>query len=147
VTRAPHIGDRFRRWVRLACVVAVGAFLAAPMMLGPALAPLARAIAGEPAHRCACGMIQGTCGCPECELAVGAMHADDDDSPRPVLKSSCDDGAPMLPSFATIPPATLPVSATIPPLASAPAEPLAIASLVARDRTPPPTPPPRNARV
>src|SRR5262249_45572336 len=113
-----HIGDRLRRWVRLACALAVAALLAAPLLFGPARSRVLRAISGVDVHRGGWGMVQGKCGCPECEIVVGGVHLDDDDvspAPRPIAKSSCDDDAPTTPAFAAAAPATLPLGDAIPP--------------------------------
>jgi hypothetical protein len=145
------IGDRVRRWVRLACVIAVGIVLAAPLLLGPALAPMARALGGDPQHLCACGMEEGKCGCPECERMAQAAHDDDMadaiPSPRPVLKSGCDDDTRVVPSFAAFTVATLPAGETLPPPhAMASTDTLAPDTLLPRGRKRPPTPPPRSTR-
>jgi hypothetical protein len=134
-------GSRARRLVRLVCVLATAAMLAAPMLLGPAITPLVRALGEAPQHHCACGMEPGKCGCPECE------HRAEQDHEYPVLKSSCDDDgqAPLafgaLPAGVPGPSLALGVGydVGIGELGDVP-----VAVLTPRDRVRPPTPPPRG---
>ena len=131
--------EQGRRIFRLACLVALAAVLFAPLLLGPALAPLVHALGGEAAHHCACGMEPGKCGCPECE------HQAQPDGQAHFVKSSCDDGGDALPAFgvhavAVVPYLTrlaAPSAERVPPYA-------APAALHARERERPPTPPPRG---
>jgi hypothetical protein len=142
VTVHPHIGDQARRLVRLVCVLVTALVLAAPLLLGPAMAPVMRALGGDPSHHCACGMGPGKCGCPECE------HAGDigQDREHPTLRtSSCDEGGTALPSFSALPAAVLPHLFRVPaPSATDTHDPLALAILSPRGRVRPPTPPPRG---
>jgi hypothetical protein len=122
--------------------------LLAPMLLGPAIGPLTQAMGGEAKHLCACGMVAGTCGCPECARLERQHRRDEAPKAYPVLKSQCaGDDAPV--AFAPLPvvgPAMF-HTLTVP---SAPPVPLlrpmanAWASL---EPTKPPTPPPENATV
>jgi hypothetical protein len=143
VSTVPHLGASVRRLLRLACVCAVAVVLAAPLLLGPAMTPVMRALGSEPSHHCACGMEPGKCGCAEC------AHAQELELPgvaeRPVLKSTCDDGGDALPVFAALPFAMVPYLARLPaPAGERAPEPVAPARLLARDRARPPTPPPRG---
>src|SRR5580704_10222977 len=74
---------------RLAALAAL-LLLIAPIWLGPAMAPLARALGGGVDHACSCGMSAGRCDCPECNDR--GPHA------YPTCKSSCDDAAAPLPA-------------------------------------------------
>jgi hypothetical protein len=131
-------------WRLLATVVAVAMLV--PLVLGPALAPVARTLAlgGPNAHACSCGMKPGTCGCPECEReARGDGHLPD---AQDVL-GSCDDRGPRS-LGAGLPPAVEPARLALlsPPVVgrlSPPApEPRPVSLTDA-----PPTPPPRSTTV
>ncbi len=132
--------------VRMGCGTVLGralilAFLL-PLALGPALSPLATAL-GAPAHLCACGMKEGTCGCPECERQLG-MTPDGPlgQSAHAVLRSCDDHGRGTLSGGAS--PCVLPASIT---LASSPLRAVSTPSFrderIGRWADAPPTPPPR----
>jgi hypothetical protein len=127
----------------MALTIALVLAVFAPMSLGSALGPLSRALGGVAEHWCACGMVPGTCGCPECELLERQRQLDHTPRPYPVLRSQCSDGEiatgfPALP--AAVPPAPFVLPAPSPrPLAVSGAPPCA----PSRDPLPPPTPPPR----
>lgn len=123
----------------LALVLAV----LAPMVFGSALGPLSRALGGVAEHLCACGMVPGTCGCPECELLERQRQLDRTPRPYPVLKSQCSDGE-IAAGFPSLPPAVPPAGFVLPtpsprPLAMTDTPP----SAPSLDSLPPPTPPPR----
>lgn len=132
-------------WIVLAVAAAVAAF--APIVLGPAMPFVARALGGEAEHRCACGMKAGKCACPECaRLEQARRHDAERRSPVPVLKTSCDgDDAVVL---GQVPPAVLAA-----PVAPLPLRATDDARSVPRAGPPrdvfvaPPTPPPRTARA
>ncbi|HZU85640.1 MAG TPA: hypothetical protein VE987_22090 [Polyangiaceae bacterium] len=135
-----------RRRLRIAVAFAALVVLAAPAVFGPALTPIARAIAAE-IHVCQCGMRPGRCGCPECARLERERLRDARPDPVPTLKGQCDEQAPALGS------AELPV--TSPPavregLPAARSELLAVARAgipPGRGLEAPPTPPPRAAAV
>jgi hypothetical protein len=139
VSAVEQVAERTRRIIRLVCVLATALVLAAPLLLGPALSPLVRALGGEAQHHCACGMEPGKCGCPECE------HREAPDGLPHIVKSSCSDGGDVLPSFGGLPVAFLPRVARV-PAPSVERLPLVLAyeDVDARDRVRPPTPPPRG---
>ncbi len=134
-----------RRAVHVVCSLVVGMLLAAPMLLGPAAPWALRAVGGEPEHHCACGMMRGKCACPECAEQQSARAQAKAHSPRPTLRSTCDDDTPPMPNAAPLPLATVPVAVA---LAGAPA--IVPSPLSSRERAPPrgrdtpPTPPPRR---
>jgi hypothetical protein len=141
-----HIGARARRALHLVCTLAVGLLLAAPMLLGPAAPWALRALGGEPVHRCACGMKQGKCGCPECADLEHARAQAKKPSARPTVKSTCDDDAPPMPNASPLPRATEPsVVAAMPPSFELVEPSEAPDALRPRGREAPPTPPPRRA--
>ncbi len=116
-----------------------------PLALGPALAPLTRALGVAPEHACACGMKPGTCGCPECERLLR-----EGDAPVPTTHAtlgSCDDhGSRSLAS--ALPPCFVPpafavaASPHVGLLAPVPPPPR-----LSTQPSPPPTPPPRYTLV
>ncbi len=84
-----HIGVRVRAILARAFGLAVALVLLAPILLGPAIGPITHALGGEAKHLCACGMVAGTCGCPECEKAERQRHREDAPKAYPVAKSQC----------------------------------------------------------
>jgi len=140
-----YFGARLRRALHLWCTLAIGVLLAAPMLLGPASPWAMRALGGEPTHHCACGMVQGKCGCPECADLAHARAQAKKPSTRPTLRSTCDDDAPPMPSASPLPRVTVP---SLVALAPAPSNdvllPPAPATLRPRGREAPSTPPPRR---
>src|SRR5215472_1251299 len=62
-----------------------------PLWLGPAVAPFARLLGGEPEHRCACAMLPGRCGCAECERLEQARQLARVVHRSSTLRASCDD--------------------------------------------------------
>jgi hypothetical protein len=141
-----HVGV----WVRVALARTLGFALAlvllAPLVLGPAIGPVTRALGGEAKHLCACGMIAGTCGCPECEKAERQRHRDDTRS-YPLAKGQCGgDDTPV--AFAPLPDvAPAPVSLTIPAPAVRAAVPEPMPRWASAAPVAPPTPPPEEAVV
>jgi hypothetical protein len=90
-TRTEH-GMRGR--TASACLLFFALLLAAPMLLGPALAPVLRVLRVEAVHLCACGMPAGKCGCPECERIERQQQGYPSPCREPVLTASCqNDGA------------------------------------------------------
>jgi hypothetical protein len=67
--------------------------LLAPMMLGPSFGTFVRALGGEADHKCACGMPEGTCGCPECARIEHQRLRERAPAPYPVLRSQCEGNA------------------------------------------------------
>ena len=91
-----------------------------PVALGPARTTIERALGGEPAHTCACGMKRGTCGCPACErLEQEAKKA----SKHVAIRNACEDDDGFV---------------------RAPAVPLVISSFDSQLAREPSTPPPRT---
>ncbi len=131
----------------IAFAIAVAFAVLAPMSLGPALSPLARALGGAAVHLCACGMVPGTCGCPECEELERQHKLDERPRPYPTFKSQCTDDE-ITAGFPALPP-TVPLATFV--LAGPPPDPIAQADSPppARSRDPvrPPTPPPRSLAV
>jgi hypothetical protein len=136
-----------RRVVATAFAFGVAIVLLAPLLLGPAVGPITRALGGEPEHRCACGMVQGQCGCPECARIEHQRQRENAPRPYPVLKSRCGGGDAAV-TFAALPLAVPPHVAVLLP---APARDIATPQPPNAPRThpaeAPPTPPPRAAAV
>jgi hypothetical protein len=136
-------GAGFRRLLHLFVVTAAALVVAAPLLLGPALVAALHAVGASVAHRCACGMQPGRCGCPECE-AIEAEHRQDRESSVAVVRSSCDDEG-LLPGARALPPALL---ATAPGPSDPPSarafEPPSAPDAPSWVSVPPPTPPPRR---
>ncbi len=135
-----------RRLLSLAATLGAAVVLLAPLLLGPALGPITSALGGEPEHRCACGMIRGQCGCPECARLEHRRLAERAPRPYPVLKSHCgEDETPM--AFAGLP-TVAPSGGIVARLAPTPA---VLVSLFGepvpslRDSEAPPVPPPRTS--
>jgi hypothetical protein len=119
----------------------------APMLLGPALGPLTRALGGTDEHRCACGMVQGECGCPECEALEHQRLREHAPRPYPVLRSQCG-GDDVASGFAALPPALpLRVAFVLPPPRTSLLTLERPSEALSREMTEPATPPPRRARV
>jgi len=142
---------RVRQLVSTAVGVVLALVLLAPMLLGPAAGPLTQAMGGEAKHLCACGMVEGTCGCPECARLERQRHRDRDEAPKayPVLKSQCGgDDVPV--AFAPLPvvaPATFPTP-SVPKAPLVASDALApIAPWASLEPIKPPTPPPEEAAV
>src|SRR5215472_2053273 len=102
-----------RRLARGAVLIAVLMVALAPSWLGPAMGALARSF-GALEHVCACGMVQGKCGCPAC-ARIERQLRHDGSALLAALKATCDDDDRTLPSTAA--PACLPPAA-LGPLAS-----------------------------
>jgi hypothetical protein len=141
-----HVGS----WVRMALARTVGLALAlvllAPILLGPAIGPVTRALGGEAQHLCACGMIAGTCGCPECEKIEHQRHRQNLPRAYPVIKGQCG-GEDTPVAFAPLPnvaPAS--VSLLVPKPAVRVVMPLPIPRWASLDPVEPPTPPPEDLR-
>jgi hypothetical protein len=138
---------RRRRYLETLVALAVALAVLAPMMLGPALGPLTRALGGTDEHRCACGMVQGTCGCPECARIEHKRLHDRAPVPYPVLRSQCE-GDEVAAAFAALPLAIeAPVGFVLAPAPEASVAPLRPSEALSRDATEPATPPPRHAAV
>jgi hypothetical protein len=134
---------RSRRLVDAILGIALALAVLAPLLLGPALVPLTRALGGADEHLCACGMAPGTCGCPECEKLEHARLAERAPRPYPVVKGQCG-GDEVAPGYAALPAATPPSDGVL--LAPSPRALLALerpATALSRDPTEPSTPPPR----
>jgi hypothetical protein len=138
---------RLRR--RLDALLGFAAVLAvlAPLLLGPALGPVTRALGGVDEHRCACGMVRGKCGCPECEHLEQARLREQAPRPYPELRSQCGADDPVTPV------AALPAGLTTPFAALLPRPETRIVKLErpvearSRGADEPATPPPRRATV
>jgi hypothetical protein len=120
-------------------------FIAAPMLLGPGLGGVLRAVGGEHEHTCACGMKPGTCGCPACARLEHERRAAKKVHAYPAVRTDChdDDGVIVphaLPDFAA------PIVAALPRAAG---ERRSVSSRRVSDPdewlAPPATPPPRAA--
>ena len=114
----------------------------APLALGPAFSPLVMALGGGPEHICACGMKQGTCGCPECEQLTSPDAHPTAPLTHAVL-GSCDDHG-RRPLGGGLPPAIVPASLALVTYGLSdvlPATPAPRGS--SHPPAPPPTPPPR----
>jgi hypothetical protein len=137
-----HIGVWARAALERTLAFVCALVLLAPMILGPALGPVTKALGGEPRHLCACGMVAGTCGCPECEKAEHQRQSDNALHSYPVLKGKCaGDETPV--TFAPLPAATPALLAFVSPRTPAePAVPVTQAAWVSLERLRPPTPPP-----
>ncbi len=142
------LGARVRRALHLVVVTATALVLAAPLLLGPGGSAVLRALGAADVHRCACGMKQGECGCPECErLEHARTHEAEMLRGHAVLKSTCDgDGA--APAWGAMPAFTAPIASVLPApafeLRAFVAPPDVDPSL---ERARPPTPPPRSSAV
>src|SRR5215472_4637235 len=101
--------SRIRRLVRRGLVLVTLLTLMAPAWLGSATVPLLKAIGFGPEHRCACGMVPGKCGCPECARLEHQRQEDRAARPSPVVKSSCDENDPSFAS-ASVPPGIMPAA-------------------------------------
>jgi hypothetical protein len=132
------------RFGGLIVTLALALAMLAPMALGPALGPLTLALGGKLDHKCACGMVQGTCGCPQCAAITHQRLREHAPAPYAVLRSQCEDDE-VAPGFPGLPvaleaPATFvllePPASTLAPLRPGEAR-----SLDARE---PSTPPPRR---
>ncbi len=142
------LGARLRRALHVVVVTATALVLAAPLLLGPGANAVLRALGAADVHRCACGMKQGECGCPECERMEHAReHEAEALRGHAVLKSTCDrDGA--TPGYSSLPAFAAPLASALP----APA--FELRAFVAApdfdpslERARPPTPPPRSGSV
>ena len=97
------------RWAH--AIAQIGFFVAvvtlaattAPLLLGPALTPLVRALGTQWDHLCACGMTAGKCGCAACAQLTQERRTA---APSPLAsfaRSGCDDddeGVAASPSLA-----------------------------------------------
>src|SRR5271170_4470295 len=92
-----------RRLVETLAALLVALAVLAPMMLGPALSPLAQALGAVAEHRCACGMAPGTCGCPECARIEHQRLRERAPAPYAVLRSQCERNE-VAPGFTALPP-------------------------------------------
>jgi len=115
-----------------------------PLWLGPLLTPM-RIAAAATTHLCACGMAEGTCGCPECdEQALDRAVERASDAP-PALKGECGRGQSFV-GDAHLPPAVLPPAMLVAPVAAVALavtfKPRVLASIASRA---PPIRPPRLA--
>jgi hypothetical protein len=139
-----HIGVWVRTALERTVAFVCALVLLAPMILGPALGPVTKALGGEPQHLCACGMVAGTCGCPECEKAEHQRHRENALHAYPVLKGKCaGDDVPV--TFAPLPAATPALFAFVVPRSHAePAVPTMEEAWVSLERIRPPTPPPED---
>jgi|HubBroStandDraft_2_1064218.scaffolds.fasta_scaffold133171_3 hypothetical protein len=136
-----------RRLLETVLALAVALAVLAPMMLGPAFAPLARALGGDGEHRCACGMVQGTCGCPECARIEHQRVREHAPFPYPVLRSQCE-GDEVAPGFAALPVAlAAPEGLVIARAVEARVLPIRPPQALSRESSEPTTPPPRDATV
>jgi hypothetical protein len=123
----------------------MAAVLVAPMLLGPATAPLMRMLGGEAKHLCACGMEPGKCGCPECERLEADKREAHRAQPFAVLRSSCDSDDAPVPAAAPLPPAVVPMLARVAaPSTESVAIPARARDARSRDPNAPETPPPRS---
>lgn len=148
MSRSGLLARLLRGWVRLVCVYATLAAIAAPCALGAGMGPVLRELGlASQEHVCKCGMPQGKCGCPECALLEVERSAGKMPDAVPTLKRHCDDDAAAVPFSAT-------AVAVVPPgLDVMPAAPLDSGrQLVPRAAPASPdlarsTPPPRYASV
>jgi hypothetical protein len=138
---------RPRRPAEALVTLVIALALLLPMVLGPALVPLARAWGGVDSHVCACGMARGTCGCPECEKLEHERLREHAPRPYPVLRAYCG-GDEVASGYSALPPATpLPKGVLLP---RSPRERVALerpAEAFSRDLAEPATRPPRLARA
>lgn len=137
-----HIGERVQAALARAVVLAFAFVLLAPVALGPAYAPAVRLLGGEAKHLCACGMVVGQCGCPECERAERQRHRDEAPKPYPVCKTKC--GGDDVPLAFAPPPVAAPaaVDVSLPPAETADATTPAVPDWHSQTSVRPPTPPP-----
>lgn len=88
------VGRRFlHRMLETLAALTLALALLAPMMLGPSFGTFVRALGGEADHKCACGMPEGTCGCPECARIEHQRLRERAPARYPVLRSQCDGNA------------------------------------------------------
>jgi hypothetical protein len=133
-----------RQWARFATALLV-LLVAAPVALGGAAGPLARALGAQEEHLCKCGMEPGKCGCPECaRLERDRLH---DAAPDLVstLKKPCDQDRAAI-AFDALPAGVLASAGT--KLAIPRGERIRVGAHLSRldpRDTEPPTPPPRLA--
>jgi len=122
-------------------VLVIGLVLA-PLALGPAFSPLVMALGGGPDHLCACGMKQGTCGCPECEQLASPDAHPTAPLTHAVLGSCDDHGRGSI--AGGLPPCVVPASLAVLTYRSSRLVPVTQDPVVnAHSGGPPPTPPPR----
>jgi hypothetical protein len=136
-----------RALVRQLMMLIATLVVAAPLVFGPAFAWALDELGGGPVHTCACGMKQGTCGCPECARLTAEKKAEDAPTAYRTFKRACNDDAPATPA-APLPPAVAALASIAPPptpVARAVLAPVLV--LRTRDRAPPPPPPPRALAV
>jgi hypothetical protein len=135
---------RARRFADVVVGVVLAMAVLLPMTLGPSLGPAMRALGGACVHLCACGMVRGTCGCPECEAIERARIREHAPHPYAVLRARCG-GEEDAPGYAALPP-SLPAASGAP----LPRTPRVMAKLerpaqaLSRDPSEPATPPPRR---
>jgi len=135
---------RPRRLAGLLVAFAVAFAIVAPMTLGPAMGPLTAALGGAFEHRCACGMVPGTCGCPECARVEHQRLRDHAPVPYSIVRSQCEDDE-VAPGFVG-----LPLALAAPPgfIIMEPAESTLVLprppEALSREETEPSTPPPRR---
>jgi hypothetical protein len=121
--------------------------LLAPLALGPALGPLTRALGGVDEHRCACGMVRGKCGCPECERLEHERLRERAPRPYPVLRAQCGDNEVMTGSLGLPPTLPATIALFLPPLRPSIAGLRKATEAPSRERDEPATPPPRRLFV
>jgi len=111
------------------------------------MGPVVVALGGHIEHRCACGMVRGKCGCPECERLEKQRQEDREPQPYAVLKSNCDDDDDFKIPSTAIPRCVVPQQATEvrKPFESGLATQARSADLESLERQRPPIPPPRCA--
>lgn len=140
------LGARVRRILHLVVVTTVAVILAAPLLFGPGANAFLRALGGDAEHRCACGMVAGKCGCPECErLEHQEQHEAEALRGHAVLKSTCaNDDA--IPGYGSLPVVAAPLAMALPHAAFEMREIFVVdVTDSSLERGPPPTPPPRSA--
>jgi hypothetical protein len=134
-----------RRLVDVLLGIALTLAVIAPMIFGPALAPLTRALGGIDDHVCACGMTRGTCGCPECEKLEQNRLREHAPHPYAVLRARCA-GDEVAPGLAALPPSLARAEGVLAPAAPHSLAPAAWPDkVVSQALAEPVTPPPRRA--
>jgi hypothetical protein len=135
-----------QRTLRILAVLVL-VVVAVPMALGAATGPVRDAL-GITAHKCACGMAPGKCGCAECARVEHARRQERMPGPAPIVRSSCDqdDAAPLASTM--VPPFVLPLTGLAVPAPAHDEDPAAdVQALHSAMTLEPPTPPPRFASV
>jgi hypothetical protein len=137
--RTSRIREALRRWCRVLALVAT-----LPIACGSSWGVLVRALGAEHDHHCACGMVRGKCGCPECErIEAGRQSGDDIVARIAVLRGTCGEVEALSPPQCL---AVLPSAITVAKVLRAQRERIRclVPALPSRAREGPPDPPPRD---